>query len=519
MLLPLLCSVSIAIGVRTDEPVILAALEKACVPLGGSASKGSWKEFAPLEKLLGSVTIVGAGECTHGSREIFETKARLFQFLVERMGYTTLALEASVPGCVALDRYVTSGEGDPAEALKAQGFWTWSTEEVLDLVKWMRAYNADAKHKSKLRIVGVDMQDREGALDSIVQTLKDAKIGGQIVEDLLWFPRVRHEKGREAALNELDQIVKDALPKVEELLGKERATFFKQCARVFVQADELQQQSVVIDDFYEVRDMAMEPFATLKNRIDAIQEDAKSLPEEARYAIDIVKSSTRSVIEPTYDVDKLIKGVAQIREQGQLRKMFEEDYKNVAIVLDFMIYLPKYLAAIKQNPRDVFMAENTIWAVEKYLPKKKAMLWGHNYHIARTEAPLPESCGTELNRRIGKRYYPIGFAFGAGSFVARGQYDPDTGWRPLVSFTVDLESGGTLDRTLSKVKHSAFFINCATPALHTWLLSAHTTRNIGSNYDSTRSGAYVGPLKAGEFYRGLIFLREVTAAKTLKGMR
>lgn len=518
MLLSLICIASSAFA-QADDAAVVASLKKAAVPLTAAFSDKTYKDLAPLEKLLKDVDVVGAGECTHGSREVFEMKGRLFRFLVERMGYTVFALESSMPACVALDRYVTKGEGDPAEALKAQGFWTWSTEEVLDLVKWMRAYNADAKHKSKLRIVGVDMQDRMGALNYLVQTLKDAKIGGQIVEDQIWFPRVRYEKGREGALNELDKIVKDALPKVEEQLGKERAAFFKQCARVFVQADELEQQAVVIDDFYEIRGEGIAALGPLRERISAIKEDAKSLPEEARYAIDQVEIATKTAMEPNYDIERLKKGVEQVRQEGPKRKGFEKDYEHVAAMLDFMIYIPKYIDALKKNWRDIYMAQNVEWTIQTYLPKQKAMLWAHNYHVGRAKEGTRETCGGELNRKIGSRYFPIGFAFGSGGFVARGPLDQETGRNPLVGFTVGPEAGGTLDKTLAKVGMPAYFVDCATPSLKSWLESAQTTRNFGSGFDATKPEMYVGPVEVGQFYRGLIFLREVTAARTLKGMQ
>ena len=36
-------------------------------------------------------------------------------------------------------------------------FWTWDTEEVLALIEWMRAWNADATTR-KVKFYGFDMQ-------------------------------------------------------------------------------------------------------------------------------------------------------------------------------------------------------------------------------------------------------------------------------------------------------------------------------------------------------------------------
>jgi erythromycin esterase-like protein len=48
-----------------------------------------------------------------------------------------------------------SGRGDPQRALAGLYFWTWDTEEVLDLIRWMRKWNSDPKH-SKVKFYGFD---------------------------------------------------------------------------------------------------------------------------------------------------------------------------------------------------------------------------------------------------------------------------------------------------------------------------------------------------------------------------
>src|SRR6202023_1468651 len=68
------------------------------------------------------------------------------------------AIEANWPESVAVDDYVLRGTGDPAKALAGLYFWTWNTEEVLDMIRWMRTYNADPSHAHKVRFLGFDMQ-------------------------------------------------------------------------------------------------------------------------------------------------------------------------------------------------------------------------------------------------------------------------------------------------------------------------------------------------------------------------
>ena len=60
--------------------------------------------------------VVGLGEATHGTREFFRLKHRVFQYLVERAGFRTFAIEAVFEPAIRIDRYIKGGEGD-VEAL------------------------------------------------------------------------------------------------------------------------------------------------------------------------------------------------------------------------------------------------------------------------------------------------------------------------------------------------------------------------------------------------------------------
>src|SRR6185369_8688775 len=44
-------------------------------------------------------------------------------------------------------------------------FWTWDTREVLDLIEWMRAYNASGA--GRMEFWGFDLQTPDVAVDSV----------------------------------------------------------------------------------------------------------------------------------------------------------------------------------------------------------------------------------------------------------------------------------------------------------------------------------------------------------------
>jgi erythromycin esterase len=114
-------------------------------------------DLEPLAGMVGNARVVALGEADHGTREFSMLKHRVLELLVTRMGFSVLAIEANWPETLGLDNYVLHGNGDPAKLLSRLSF-ACNTAEVLNVVRWMRAYNADPAHTRKLRFFGFDCQ-------------------------------------------------------------------------------------------------------------------------------------------------------------------------------------------------------------------------------------------------------------------------------------------------------------------------------------------------------------------------
>lgn len=115
-------------------------------------------DLEPIRDIVGDARIVALGEATHGTREFYQLKHRMLEFLVSELDFDIFAIEASLPEALAVNRYVLTGEGDPARALAGMYFWITDTEEVLELIHWMRRYNEDPRHTRKVSFYGIDMQ-------------------------------------------------------------------------------------------------------------------------------------------------------------------------------------------------------------------------------------------------------------------------------------------------------------------------------------------------------------------------
>lgn len=103
--------------------------------------------------------IVALGEATHGNADFQQLKLEVFKLMVEKYGVRAFALEADYGGCEAVNRYIHGGKGTDREAAAALEFTLYRTEQMAQLIAWMREYNATAAEGEDLRFYGFDMQN------------------------------------------------------------------------------------------------------------------------------------------------------------------------------------------------------------------------------------------------------------------------------------------------------------------------------------------------------------------------
>jgi erythromycin esterase len=151
----------------STNPAAMAWLARSTVPFRTAEPGGDDADLAPFGAMLGNARLVALGESTHGTREFFQLKHRVFEYLVRNKGFTHFAIEGSWAEANEIDHYVRTGEGDARRLLSRLGFWTWNTEEVLALIEWMRTWNATAAPAQQVRFLGFDMQFASLPADTI----------------------------------------------------------------------------------------------------------------------------------------------------------------------------------------------------------------------------------------------------------------------------------------------------------------------------------------------------------------
>lgn len=147
-------------GNKTDNMAapLVQELDSLIYPLQSASPDYTGDDLEPLS-YLGESKIVGLGEATHGTKEFFQIKHRIFKYLVEEHGFKIFGFECDMGESYYIDKYITEGEGNIDDLMiNIMHFWTWRTEEVKALLEWMKSYNTGRSEGEKIHFIGVDCQ-------------------------------------------------------------------------------------------------------------------------------------------------------------------------------------------------------------------------------------------------------------------------------------------------------------------------------------------------------------------------
>ena len=159
-----------------DTPTPLttvAAVRAAAHPVAGAPS-----DYDPLLAMIGDARFVLLGESTHGTHEYYRERARITQRLVLEKGFTAIAVEGDWPDTDRVNRYVR-GLGGDRTAEEALGDytrfpnWMWGNEDVLELVRWLRAHNDARPPERRVGIYGLDVYSLYTSAPRVVSYLAE----------------------------------------------------------------------------------------------------------------------------------------------------------------------------------------------------------------------------------------------------------------------------------------------------------------------------------------------------------
>ena len=129
--------------------------------------------FAAAFDRYGDRRVVLLGECSHGTSEFYRARAEITKHLIERHGFTLVAVEADWPDAGAVNRFVRHHAPRMKTEPVFQRFptWMWRNVEVAALVDWMRDFNEGKASDAQAGFYGLDMYNLSASIASVLDYL------------------------------------------------------------------------------------------------------------------------------------------------------------------------------------------------------------------------------------------------------------------------------------------------------------------------------------------------------------
>ena len=131
--------------------------------------------FAEPFDRFAEARVVLLGEASHGTSEFYRARAAITRRLIERHGFTIVAVEADWPDAAFIDRYVRHRERREGEESAFQRFptWMWRNTDVDAFVRWLRRHNRGRPNDEMTGFYGLDLYNLSGSIRAVIDYLDD----------------------------------------------------------------------------------------------------------------------------------------------------------------------------------------------------------------------------------------------------------------------------------------------------------------------------------------------------------
>ncbi|GEN77651.1 erythromycin esterase family protein [Chryseobacterium hagamense] len=126
------------------------------------ADTGFKEDSLVFNRFFANVKIIGLGEASHGSSEIFKLKDKLTRYILMKNNGGVFSIESPMPKAMLINEYIVNGKKTGKEYVMNLDSWIYQTDEILDMTEWMKKYND--RHASKITFTGFDMTTYRGSV-------------------------------------------------------------------------------------------------------------------------------------------------------------------------------------------------------------------------------------------------------------------------------------------------------------------------------------------------------------------
>lgn len=131
-------------------------------------------EFGGFFDRFGDASVVLLGEATHGTSEFYRARSAITRRLIEKHGFTIVAVEADWPDASRIDRYVRHHAARPRRGESFVRFptWMWRNVEVLEFADWLRGYNEGRSADGQVSFHGLDVYSLNESIKAVLDYLE-----------------------------------------------------------------------------------------------------------------------------------------------------------------------------------------------------------------------------------------------------------------------------------------------------------------------------------------------------------
>ncbi len=181
----LIALMAVACGEETEVQTELELLKNYCTASSNADYYAALESTLPND-IFTNKKIVACGQSSHGSHENFEIQIELFKYLVARNGCRTFVIEGNYSSILVVNKYVNGATYSKQEVMRNLGFWTWDTEEVWEMIRWMREYNQKTTEENRIIFLGNDVQIVRECAKGVAAFFEDYDtLKGEVVLKLL----------------------------------------------------------------------------------------------------------------------------------------------------------------------------------------------------------------------------------------------------------------------------------------------------------------------------------------------
>lgn len=255
---------------RTDRAMACVASIICLVLLTGCGNSAS---FVPADMsytqanvdtipISSDVQVVGLGEASHGVAQYHQMKADVFKALVHNNGCRTFIIEGDFGGALKVDNYINGGDGSAEEAASEIGFTIYRTQEMADLIEWMRSYNDTASSGEALHYYGMDVQGFDNNKAYLFSVLEQTvpELSAEYSESLAQLTDENRYNLDKTTLSNAKEAVSKLMNKMDaaraditELSGESTFDFARECANTIYAFCDVQ----LSDSYNATRDQYM----------------------------------------------------------------------------------------------------------------------------------------------------------------------------------------------------------------------------------------------------------------------